>query len=158
MPDDPNDDSRKAADTAPAHSRRDALDAALKLSAVGLCGTALLPIARFATPPTEPETQGQGVSAGRREDFPARTSRLVTLDGDPVLVVAMPGGEIRAFGARCTHLGCVVQYRQSTEHIECPCHGGKYGLDGRVMAGPPPSPLPLFRVQIRDGEIVVVRG
>jgi cytochrome b6-f complex iron-sulfur subunit len=83
---------------------------------------------------------------------------MVMLDGDPVVVVALPGGEIRAFGARCTHLGCIIQYNARSEHLECPCHGGRFAADGRVIAGPPPAPLREYAVQIRAGEVVVVRG
>src|SRR5262245_51373503 len=29
-------------------------------------------------------------------------------DRDPAILVRLPGGELRAFSQRCTHLGCVV--------------------------------------------------
>lgn len=138
--------------------RRALLDLALTATAGSLGALALLPAIRFATPPHAPEIGAAGVVAGRRDQFPERTARLVMFDGDPVVVVALAGGEIRAFGARCTHLGCIVQYSRTSEQLECPCHGGRYAVDGRPVAGPPPSPLREYTVQVHGGDVVVVRG
>jgi Rieske Fe-S protein len=30
----------------------------------------------------------------------------------------------------------------------CPCHGGAYDRDGRVVAGPPPQPLQRLAVRV----------
>jgi ubiquinol-cytochrome c reductase iron-sulfur subunit len=50
----------------------------------------------------------------------------------------------------CTHLGCIPEYRPQpgsvgpdwTGGFYCPCHGSKYDLSGRVLAGSP-SPINL---------------
>jgi Rieske Fe-S protein len=70
-----------------------------------------------------------------------------------------PGGELRAFSARCTHLDCTVQYREDLNHIWCACHNGHFDLAGRNIAGPPPTPLERFDVNVRGSQIVVsLRG
>lgn len=52
----------------------------------------------------------------------------------------------------CTHLGCIPEYRPQagsvgpdwTGGFYCPCHGSKYDLSGRVLAGSPaPINLPV---------------
>jgi Rieske Fe-S protein len=48
---------------------------------------------------------------------------------------------VRAFSATCTHLGCQVHWDLDGRRFLCPCHGGAYDVDGRVIAGPPPRPL-----------------
>lgn len=151
-------ESKDPPDPAPKVPRRRMLDLAITATAGSVGALALIPAIRFATPPAQPNVGASGVVAGRRDEFPENTARLVTLDGDPVLVVAIAGGEIRAFGARCSHLGCIVQYSSASEQLECPCHGGRYAVDGRVVAGPPPAPLREYLVQIHGGEVVVVRG
>ena len=78
--------------------------------------------------------------------------------GEAKVLVAVPGGDLRAFSARCTHLGCIVAYSAEREQIECPCHGGRFAADGRVLAGPPPSPLRELPVVLRGNEVLVVRG
>ncbi len=49
---------------------------------------------------------------------------------------------LQAFDARCTHAGCpvTVQGSAATE-FTCPCHGGRFDGDGKVLGGPPPQPL-----------------
>ena len=51
---------------------------------------------------------------------------------------------LQAFDGRCTHQGCRVNV-QTTDGISffaCPCHGGEFGPDGRVLCAPPTEPLP----------------
>jgi Rieske Fe-S protein len=48
---------------------------------------------------------------------------------------------VHALSATCTHLGCNVTFDEETKRFVCPCHGGYYDTTGRVLGGPPPSPL-----------------
>lgn len=64
-------------------------------------------------------------------------------------------GEVTAFDARCTHMGCPVGYDAATGGFACPCHGGKFDATGKVTAGPPPRPLVQLRAQ-RDGDDLVL--
>jgi cytochrome b6-f complex iron-sulfur subunit len=65
-------------------------------------------------------------------------------------------GEIRAFSAVCTHLGCIVTWQPTDNHVwYCPCHKGKYDRAGRVVSGPPPRPLDAFPATVRDGQVFV---
>ena len=55
----------------------------------------------------------------------------------------------------CTHLGCIPIYNANTEIFLCPCHGGKFNVDGINLPGtPPPRPfeIPPFKV---DGEKLI---
>ena len=45
---------------------------------------------------------------------------------DPAILVHLPGGELRAFSQKCTHLGCVVYYEADTDEMACPCHEGVF--------------------------------
>jgi len=66
-----------------------------------------------------------------------------------VWVVKRSTGEIRVYNPHCTHLGCAYAWNPDARQFRCPCHGGVYDLDGRVIAGPPPRPLDTldFRVE-----------
>jgi Rieske Fe-S protein len=80
---------------------------------------------------------------------------------DPAILVHLPGGELRAFSQKCTHLGCVVYYDAGTGEMECPCHEGHFDADtGEVLAGPPQRSLGRIDVEVRDGTVwaVAARG
>lgn len=66
------------------------------------------------------------------------------------------GDGFRALSSVCTHLGCITRYRPGERIIACPCHGSRFSLDGEVLAGPAPRPLPSFHLEISPrGEIEV---
>ena len=80
-------------------------------------------------------------------------------DADPAILVHLPGGELRAFSQKCTHLGCVVYYQPETGELECPCHEGFFDVhNGEVLAGPPQRPLGRIDVEVRDGTVWAIEA
>ena len=76
---------------------------------------------------------------------------------DLCLLIRRPDGELAAFSRRCTHLSCPVQFQPERDRFYCPCHNGAFSLaDGRVLQGPPPHPLPMIELEIRDGQVWAV--
>lgn len=67
---------------------------------------------------------------------------------ETVVYLEREGGGYRALSATCTHLGCRVSWNDQTKHFHCPCHGGVYDRDGRVVSGPPPAPLARVNVRV----------
>jgi Rieske Fe-S protein len=74
-------------------------------------------------------------------------------DDDPAIALRLDDGTLVAFSSACSHLGCVVLWRQASGRLECPCHRGVFeARTGAVMAGPPPRPLSAIRIEERaDG-------
>lgn len=60
---------------------------------------------------------------------------------------------LAAFSATCTHLGCKVRFKEGKFH--CPCHQGRFALDGAVEAGPPERPLDRFEFKVENGQVKV---
>lgn len=122
-------------------------------SAIGLGGLA----ARFLQYlyPVVPPEQIIEVATGPRDAVPENGGIVVNLpEGHVVLLDA--SGELRAFSAVCTHLGCIVQWQPTQHHaIYCACHGGMFTREGEVVGGPPPRPLLRYPVEVRDGQVFV---
>ena len=60
-----------------------------------------------------------------------------------------------AISSRCAHLGCPVNYVAAAQNFVCPCHGGVYDFEGKVIGGPPVRPLDRFQTRVVDGQVQV---
>ena len=58
--------------------------------------------------------------------------------------------------ARCTHLGCTPDWKESESKFKCPCHGSGYDSEGINFEGPAPRPMDRAHLEIDpEGQIVV---
>jgi Rieske Fe-S protein len=62
--------------------------------------------------------------------------------------------DLLVLSATCSHLGCLVNYSREKGEFICPCHGGRYDLGGRNIAGPPPAPLGRIPTRIENGMVM----
>ena len=104
--------------------------------------------------PIVPPEEVVEVLAGRRDQVPANGGLVLSLPTGKVALLDA-GGELRAFSAVCTHLGCLVRWEEGMEHLYCACHGGMFDREGQVIGGPPPRPLPRYPVEVRHGQVFV---
>jgi menaquinol-cytochrome c reductase iron-sulfur subunit len=63
--------------------------------------------------------------------------------------------QVVAVSTRCMHLGCPVRYVQASQRFICPCHGGVYDFQGKVVGGPPVRPLDRFYTRVRGDRVEV---
>ena len=59
------------------------------------------------------------------------------------------------FWSRCRHAGCVLNFNQGANTLDCPCHGSRYHIDGTVLQGPAADPL-LERAACRVGGTLTI--
>ncbi|BBL83341.1 (2Fe-2S)-binding protein (plasmid) [Thermus thermophilus] len=93
-----------------------------------------------------------------RSGDPKSTLLVLRLDPKRLApeVARYAAGEVVVYSAVCTHLGCIVSLWRPEGVLQCPCHGGEYDpYADRVVAGPPPRPLPLLPVKAEGGRLVV---
>jgi len=110
-------------------------------------------VLRYASPPQRREpTTGAVATTG---EVPPNSGKTVSLGNRPVLLITTPDGQQRAFLANCTHLGCVVRYREDENDIYCACHHSVFDIDGNNISGPAPRPLPQLPLEIDNGNIIV---
>jgi glycine/D-amino acid oxidase-like deaminating enzyme/nitrite reductase/ring-hydroxylating ferredoxin subunit len=75
------------------------------------------------------------------DDVEPGTGAVVRVGGHQCAVYRDDTGEVHAVSARCTHLGCIVNFNEAETAWECPCHGSRFGIDGSVIQGPANRPL-----------------
>ena len=62
--------------------------------------------------------------------------RVVSEHGRQVAVSRAQDGTLHAVSARCTHVGCIVDWNPAEGSWDCPCHGSRFAPDGTVLQGP----------------------
>lgn len=117
----------------------------------------LYPVLRYFVPPPLADLGGDEVVAAKAGEMAPNSGKIFRFGSRPGLLILGNDGAYRALSATCTHLGCIVQYRNDLHEIWCPCHNGIYDMNGRNVSGPPPRPLDAFDVHVRGDEVVVSR-
>lgn len=88
-------------------------------------------------------------------DVPIGEAKFVRFLNKATVIIHANEQELVALSAVCTHLGCIVKWRDGKKELFCPCHGGRFDTKGNVLGGPPPTPLALFSTRIEDGYIII---
>jgi 3-phenylpropionate/trans-cinnamate dioxygenase ferredoxin component len=90
-------------------------------------------------------------------DLAVSTAKRVVVDGTPVAVVMDSAGDVHAIGDTCTH-GDISLSEGFVEDdtLECWAHGSKFELaTGRPLTLPAYEPVPVFAVEIIDGDVYI---
>lgn len=56
-------------------------------------------------------------------------------------------GSLHECSAVCPHLGGIVHWNSAEATWDCPCHGSRFDVEGRVITGPATGPLTPLRAQ-----------
>jgi Rieske Fe-S protein len=85
-------------------------------------------------------------------------SKIMRYGPVPILLLRTlePEAELKIFLATCTHFDCIVGYKPEENIILCECHKGRFDLQGKVLKGPPPAPLPQLKQRKLDDERLVI--
>jgi cytochrome b6-f complex iron-sulfur subunit len=114
------------------------------------------PIIGFFWPTALEEIPTKPVVVGPEGAIPSGDSKVVRFGRYPAIIINTQERGMVAYSAVCTHFACIVTWNPESGMIECPCHAGFYDpLDGSVISGPPPSPLPVYKVSTANGQIIL---
>jgi glycine/D-amino acid oxidase-like deaminating enzyme/nitrite reductase/ring-hydroxylating ferredoxin subunit len=70
------------------------------------------------------------------DDLAAGEGAVVTVGGKKAAAFRDDDGTLHAVSPVCRHLGCEVTFNTAERTWDCPCHGSRYDVDGRVIEGP----------------------
>lgn len=133
--------------------RRKFLTILLGLLGSGAAVSFVYPLMRFLAPPQGAEKQKSLLIS--KNEIPIGEAKNIIYNNTPAIVINHPGKGIIAFTRVCTHLGCLVEYEKKSGRLLCPCHAGTFDLDGNVMSGPPPKPLPKLQFRVEGNNIIL---
>jgi len=135
-------------------ARRDLLDLALASTGVLVAAALLGPLAKYLSSPASGRTTRGDVPLGKAESIPPNGAHTKLIHGEEYLIVRPEKDQFVALSATCTHSRvCLVQWDPKLRQVVCPCHRGIFDLHGNVISGPPPEPLRLREVVVRDGQL-----
>jgi cytochrome b6-f complex iron-sulfur subunit len=133
--------------------RRSFLQLSLALLGTTTLASLAYPLFRFLAPPKNVE-KARTLSIAKRE-VPLGEAKEIVLNNVPAVILNRPGKGYIAVSRVCTHLGCLVQYDKESKSLLCPCHAGVYDLEGNVLSGPPPKPLPKLPLRVVGDTLVI---
>jgi 3-phenylpropionate/trans-cinnamate dioxygenase ferredoxin subunit len=97
----------------------------------------------------------------RLADLEAGTARKVEVGGRPVALVRC-GDDVYAIGDVCSHANVSLSEGEvmcDELEIECWKHGSTFSLvDGEPQSLPATQPVPVYDVEVRDGDVIVRVG
>jgi nitrite reductase/ring-hydroxylating ferredoxin subunit len=62
--------------------------------------------------------------------------KTIRVHGERLAVYRDAHGVLHAVSPVCTHLGCHVRFNSAEATWDCPCHGSRFDVEGRVLDGP----------------------
>lgn len=81
--------------------------------------------------------------------------RTVNSYGVYVLRKSEAESDVQVYSNVCTHLSCRVSWDEDRQEYLCPCHDAQFGIDGEVLAGPPPRPLDQYETLVEEGNLSI---
>ena len=136
-------------------NRRKFVNSLLGIGGIGGLLTIIYPALSFLKPPKSAKPNVNSVKAGIASAFPSNSSKIIKFGRIPVLLVKSEDDNFIALSGTCTHLDCIVQYKEDTKQVWCACHNGVYDLRGRNVSGPPPRSLDNYIVKVINDEIII---
>ena len=138
---------------------------------LGLGAVALASVGFAAAPMFDrPDERWEGVGGTDHFDQTSYTPVVITIvdgvgeagkttvyvrQGNPEINPSEDAAEYIAISTRCAHLGCPVRFVSASSTFICPCHGGVYDFEGKVVGGPPVRPLDRFQTRVTAGQVEI---
>ncbi len=74
--------------------------------------------------------------------------KIFKIDGHPIGISKDDQGGLHAVNAACTHMKCTVAWNLTERSWDCPCHGARYSMDGKVLNAPACQDLEYINLEL----------
>ncbi|NWG16232.1 MAG: ubiquinol-cytochrome c reductase iron-sulfur subunit [Chloroflexi bacterium] len=149
-------------------SRREFMDRSIKAIGAFIGLTMGIPAVGYLISPALQQQPGGRVRLGRTSEVEIGVPTLFTVTIDKTtgwvkseidlayFVYTEDGINFTVMSNICTHLGCRTHWNEAG-YIYCPCHDGRFDVQGNVIAGPPPRPLKRVEFQVDANNTILIR-
>ncbi len=72
---------------------------------------------------------------------------------EAIVLVRVDENTVAANTILCTHQQCKLNYNDREKRLDCPCHGSRFDLNGKVIQGPAHKPLTHFKATIQANSV-----
>lgn len=138
-----------------ATSRRQFLNRVLTTGAAVIAAYIVYPVLRFFTPPSIALGQVDKVFVTMTDKMGLNTAKFFKFLDQPAVLVHLPDGKYTSLSAKCTHMGCTVDFQPKGDFFVCECHGSIFNIHGKALKGPATKPLPVYYVDVEGDKIYV---
>lgn len=67
---------------------------------------------------------------------------IVTIDGKTYACYRDEKGKLHQISHRCSHMGCELVWNPNEKSWDCPCHGSRFDVDGKLLDNPSKKSVP----------------
>lgn len=124
-------------------------------------------IAYLLDPAFKTSSASAWIPVGKLDSFPVGTPTLATFTRSKTngwekstnsygaFVLRKTETEVVVYSNVCTHLSCHVNWNADQKEFICPCHDGRFDINGQVIKEPPPRPLDKYETKIESGTLSI---
>ena len=77
------------------------------------------------------------LSKGEDElNIKSNEAQLIKIEGKRAGAYKDENGDLHIINTTCTHMGCQTNWNNAEKSWDCPCHGSRFNIDGKVIEGP----------------------
>ncbi len=77
------------------------------------------------------------------------------LVSNDVIVAKTMAGNFVAVSSVCTHQGSTINFESTSGQFQCPSHGSRFALDGKVVNGPAATALKQYKTALTGSNLRV---
>lgn len=63
-------------------------------------------------------------------------AKVIKYEGESYALYKEPGGRLHLVRSTCPHASCEVRWNSAEISWDCPCHGSRFNVNGKVLTGP----------------------